>query len=221
MRIVLLGPPGAGKGTQAKILAEKLAVPHISTGDLLRENVKNGTSLGKEAKDYMERGLLVPDTLVAKMLTERFNQQDTKKGFILDGYPRNLSQAETLDGILKPKNMDIDFVVYLDTDEDTIIQRLSGRLVCSSCGANYHIKNMPPKVKGVCDKCNGKLFQRSDDNEETVRNRLQVYRKEVSSLVDYYEAGNKLHRLDGAEEPKIVLNKIVAFTKTHNDSLKV
>ena len=221
MRIVLLGPPGAGKGTQAKILAEKLAVPHISTGDLLRENVKNGTSLGKEANDYMERGLLVPDTLVAKMLTERFNQQDTKKGFILDGYPRNLSQAETLDGILKPKNMDIDFVVYLDTDEDTIIQRLSGRLVCSSCGANYHIKNMPPKVKGVCDKCNGKLFQRSDDNEETVRNRLQVYRKEVSSLVDYYEAGHKLHRLDGAEEPEIVLNKIVAFTKTHNDSLKV
>jgi adenylate kinase len=221
MRIVLLGPPGAGKGTQAKILAEKLAVPHISTGDLLRENVKNNTSLGKEAKDYMERGLLVPDTLVARMLTERIQQQDTKKGFILDGYPRNLSQAETLDSILKPKNMDIDFVVYLDTDEDTIIQRLSGRLVCSSCGANYHIKNMPAKVKGVCDKCSGKLFQRSDDKEDTVRNRLQVYKKEVSSLVDYYEAGHKLHRLDGAEEPKTVLNKIVAFTKTHNDSLKV
>ncbi|MCM8797630.1 MAG: adenylate kinase [Candidatus Omnitrophica bacterium] len=221
MRIVLLGPPGAGKGTQAKILADRLQVPHISTGDLLRENVKNNTDLGKEARDYMERGLLVPDELVAKMLTKRFAQSDTKNGFILDGYPRNLNQAETLDTILQEKNMAIDFVVYLDTAEDIIIQRLSGRLVCSVCAANYHIKNMPPKVKGVCDNCHGPLSQRTDDREETVRKRLQIYKKEVSSLIDYYERQHRLRRIDGGQEADIVLNKIIGFAKMLNDSLKV
>ena len=221
MRIVLLGPPGAGKGTQAKNLAGKLLLPHISTGDLLRENVKNNTSLGREAKDYMERGLLVPDELVARMLTRRFEQEDTKKGFILDGYPRNLAQAKTLDQILKTKGMEIDFVFYLDASEAIIIQRLSGRLVCSLCGANYHVRNMPPKVSGKCDKCQGQLFQRSDDKEDTIKNRLEVYRKEVSSLIDYYEVLHKLHRLNADEEPLTVLNKIITLVKTHNDSLKV
>ena len=221
MRIVLLGPPGAGKGTQAKNLAGKLLLPHISTGDLLRENVKNNTSLGREAKDYMERGLLVPDELVARMLTRRFEQEDTKKGFILDGYPRNLAQAKTLDQILKTKGMEIDFVFYLDASEAIIIQRLSGRLVCSLCGANYHVRNMPPKVSGKCDKCQGQLFQRSDDKEDTIKNRLEVYRKEVSSLIDYYEVLHKLHRLNADEEPLTVLNKIITMAKTHNDSLKV
>ena len=146
MRIILLGPPGAGKGTQSKKLAEKLDLPHISTGDILRKNVKEGTVLGTEAKDYMEKGLLVPDKLMAKMLKDRFEQPDIKKGFILDGYPRALTQAKTLDEILNTKKIGIDLVVYLDTSDAVIIQRLTGRLVCSVCGVNFHVKNMPPKV---------------------------------------------------------------------------
>jgi adenylate kinase len=201
MRIVLLGPPGAGKGTQAKVLAQKLKLPHISTGDLLRENVKGQSALGKEAKGYMDSGLLVPDELVAKMLMQRFDQPDVKQGFILDGYPRNIAQAKTLDEMLSSRKLDLDFVVYLDTSEAVIIQRLSGRLVCSACGLNFHIKNMPPKASGRCDNCKGLLIQRSDDKEETVKKRLEVYKKEVSSLIKYYEAQNKLHRLSGDEEP--------------------
>ena len=185
-RIVLLGPPGAGKGTQAKILAERLKISHISTGDLLRDNVKSGTDLGKEAKDYMERGLLVPDELVARMLMQRFDQPDIRKGFILDGYPRNISQAKTLQEILNKRKLELDFVIYLDASVSVIIQRLSGRLVCSNCGANFHITNMPPEVAGKCDKCSGTLFQRSDDKEETIRKRLEVYRTEASSLIQYY-----------------------------------
>ena len=145
MRIILLGPPGAGKGTQSKKLAEKLDLPHISTGDILRKNVKEGTALGKEAKDYMEKGLLVPDELVAKMLKDRFEEPDIKNGFILDGYPRALTQAKTLDDILNSKKIGIDLVIYLDTSDAVIIQRLTGRLVCSVCGANFHVKNMPLK----------------------------------------------------------------------------
>ena len=182
MRIVLLGPPGAGKGTQAKKLAERLGLAHISTGDILRQNVKDGTALGKEAKDFMERGLLVPDELMSKMLLERFSQSDIKKGFILDGYPRNFAQAKTLEDIFKQKNIDIDMVVYLDSSDNVIIQRLAGRLVCSVCGANFHSINMPPKVKGICDKCGGTLFQRTDDKEETIKKRLEVYKNEVFSL---------------------------------------
>ena len=147
MRIILLGPPGAGKGTQAKALAEKLKVAHISTGDILRQNVKEGTALGKEAKDYMERGLLVPDELMAKMLKKRFSLADVKGGFILDGYPRNLAQAKTLEEIFLLEGIEVDWIVYLDSSEEVIIQRLSGRLVCSKCQANYHIKNMPPKKR--------------------------------------------------------------------------
>ena len=209
MRLILLGPPGAGKGTQAKRLAEKLGVPHISTGDILRQNVKEKTSLGKQAKDFMDQGLLVPDELVAKMLMERFAGADVKKGFILDGYPRNINQAKTLDEMLKKINLDIDLVVYLDTSESVIIQRLTGRLVCSSCQANFHIKNMPPKIKGICDNCGGKLYQRTDDKEETVRARLEVYKKEVASLIQYYEATQKLSRLSADEEADIVLQKII------------
>ncbi|MFH0762456.1 MAG: adenylate kinase [Candidatus Omnitrophota bacterium] len=212
MRIVLLGPPGAGKGTQSKALAQKLELPHISTGDLLRKNVKEATALGLEAKAFMERGDLVPDELVVKMLMQRFAQPDVKKGFILDGYPRNLAQAKTLDGILKEGKIDLDLVVYLDTSEPVIIQRLGGRLVCSKCGANFHIKNMPPKVEGACDSCGGRLYQRSDDKEETVRKRLEVYRQETASLIQYYQQKQKLHRLFADEEAQVVLKDIVELS---------
>ena len=221
MKIVLLGPPGAGKGTQAKRLAAKVALPHISTGDLLRENVKNGTPLGKEAKDFMDKGLLVPDELVARMLSERFNQPDVKKGFILDGYPRNIAQAKTLDELLSGKSLDLDFVVYLDTTDSIIIQRLSGRLVCSGCGANFHVTNMPPKKSGACDGCGASLYQRNDDKEETIKKRLEVYKKEISPLIAYYQAQKKLNRLSGDKDPEIVLREIIELSNRRNDSLKV
>lgn len=213
MRIILLGPPGAGKGTQAKVLAQELGVAHISTGDILRQNVKEATLLGKEAKDFMDRGLLVPDDLMSKMLQDRFAQDDIKLGFILDGYPRNITQAETLEGIFKLKGIDIDLVVYLDSSDSVIIQRLSGRLVCSKCSANYHITNMPPLKQGFCDKCGGSLYQRTDDKVETIKKRLEVYKNEVSDLVKYYSEQNKLHRLSADGEAQDVLKEIVALTK--------
>ncbi len=221
MRIVLLGPPGAGKGTQAKVLAQKLQVPHISTGDILRQNVAQQTALGKEAKDYMDKGLLVPDELVTQMLDKRLQQLDVKHGFILDGYPRNLAQAKVLDVMLKEKKMDIDMVVYLDASAQVIIQRLSGRLVCKSCGANFHATNMPPKVALVCDTCKGKLYQRSDDNEETIKNRLSVYRKEVKDLSLYYQKIHKLEHVSADEDPPIVLEKVISLAKQRNDTVKV
>ena len=221
MRIILLGPPGAGKGTQAKRLAEKLDAAHISTGDILRRNVSDQTPLGKETKDFMERGLLVPDELMSKMLLERFTQNDIKKGFILDGYPRNLAQAITLEDIFKRKNIDIDMAVYLDSSERVIIQRLSGRLVCGACGANFHAVNMPPKKKGICDRCSGSLFQRTDDKEETIIKRLEVYKKEVSSLIKYYQQKNKLYRLNADGEAEAVLNEIIVLSNKLHDSLKV
>jgi len=221
MRIVLLGPPGAGKGTQAKRLAESLKIAHISTGDILRQNVKDGTALGKEAKDFMDKGALVPDELMSKMLSDRFAQADIKNGFILDGYPRNFSQALTLEEIFKQRNLDIDMVVYLDSSDSVIIQRLSGRLVCSVCGANFHVTNMPPKVKGICDKCQGTLFQRTDDKVETIKRRLEVYKTEVSSLIKYYQDKKKLYRISADGDAGLVLNEIVALTKKLHDSLKV
>ncbi len=213
MQIVLLGPPGAGKGTQAVELAKNLSLPHISTGDLLRQNVAGNTPLGNEAKGYMEKGALVPDELVGKMLSQRLAQPDTKKGFILDGYPRNLSQAKALDEDLKTKGIDIDFVFYLETSEQVVIQRLCGRLVCRACGANFHITNMPPKVNGICDRCGGELYQRSDDKEETIRKRLEVYKKEVSVLIKYYQDRKKLVTLSSDGEAKIVLDKILEMVK--------
>jgi len=221
MRIILLGPPGAGKGTQAIQLAKELNLPHISTGDLLRQNVAGNTPLGKQAKGYMEKGALVPDELVSQMLSQRLGQADTKKGFILDGYPRNINQAIALDKVLKKKGMDIDFVFYLETSEAVVIQRLSGRLVCKSCGANFHITNMPPKVKDTCDHCNGSLYQRSDDKEETIRKRLEVYKKEVAVLIKHYQEKQKLEALSSDGEAKIVLNKILSLVKERHDSLKV
>lgn len=212
MYLVLLGPPGAGKGTQAKRLAERLDLAHISTGDILRQNVKAGTDLGKQAKGIMDKGLLVPDDLVAKMLDERFDNPDIKNGFILDGYPRTLSQAKTLDEILGNKKLTVDLVVYLNTSDAIIIKRLTGRLVCSKCGANFHVTNMPPKAKGFCDSCQAALYQRSDDNEETVRKRLEVYKNEVASLIEYYTKAEKLHSLNADLDPGIVLEQIIELS---------
>jgi adenylate kinase len=214
MRIVLLGPPGAGKGTQARVLAEKIKVAHISTGDLLRQNVSVGSDLGREAKGYMEKGALVPDTLVNRMLARRFDDPDIKKGFILDGYPRNLKQAESLDEILKERNSGIDLVFYLDTSEKVILQRLTGRRVCKGCGANFHVKNMPPKKDGICDNCGGVLYQRSDDNEATIRNRLEVYKNESAPLIDYYSSSGKLKSLNADGEAGIVLDEMVRLIKS-------
>lgn len=221
MRIVLLGPPGAGKGTQAKRLAVKLRLPHVSTGDLLRQNVKDGTALGRQAKDFMDKGLLVPDDLVAKMLLERFNKADIKKGFILDGYPRNLTQAEELDKILTQKNMGIDLAIYLDASVPVIIQRLTGRLVCASCGANFHATNMPPKEKGTCDHCGGRLYQRNDDKEETVKKRIEVYKQETASLIDHYRNKQKLHSFCADADAGLVLDQILDLAQKYDDSLKV
>jgi adenylate kinase len=211
MRIILLGPPGAGKGTQAIKLAQRLNLPHISTGDILRQNVTKQTELGKAAKDYMNKGLLVPDALVAKMLMQRIDEPDTKAGFILDGYPRNLNQAETLDKMLKDRGAKINLVIDLDSSEAVIIQRLTGRLVCRSCGMNFHKKNMPPKIEGICDSCGGKLYQREDDKEETVRKRLEVYRQETVSLINYYKKTGKLNRLSADGDPEVILNQIIAL----------
>lgn len=221
MKIILLGPPGAGKGTQAITLSQQLKLAHISTGDLLRQNCSSGTDLGKEAKSYMDKGTLVPDELVTEMLKVRLQQPDTKIGFILDGYPRNINQAMALDELLKTRNSEIDLVFYLETSEPVIIQRLSGRLVCKLCGVNFHIKNMPPKKRGVCDNCGGELYQRTDDKEETIRKRLQVYLDESAPLIEYYTDSGKLHRMSADEDAAIVLNKIILLVKVYNDSLKV
>jgi adenylate kinase len=209
MIIILLGPPGAGKGTQAKVLGGELNLPHISTGDMLRQNVQGNTELGREAKDFMDRGALVPDELLTQMLEQRISQEDTKRGFILDGYPRNIAQAKILDGMLGDLGKKLDLVVYLDATKPVIIQRLSGRLVCRSCGNNFHLTNMPPRKEGVCDRCGGELYQRQDDKEETILKRLEVYLKETSGLIDYYGRQNKLSRISADGSSQAVLEKII------------
>jgi len=222
VRIILLGPPGAGKGTQAKNLSERLKIPRISTGDLLRQNVKENTELGRQAKKIMEKGDLVPDNLVTEMLIEQLSSPNSKDGFILDGYPRNIAQAKKLDEILGKKAKEDEYVIYLDTSQPVIIQRLTGRRVCSRCGINYHIKNMPPKHDMVCDKCGGPLIQRVDDKEETIKNRLKVYLNETSSLIDYYDKNKRLGRICADGDADIVLNKIAALAASKaNDTSKV
>ena len=213
MRVILLGPPGAGKGTQSKRLAKRTGLLHISTGDLLRENVSLGSELGQQAKGYMDKGALVPDELVIKMIAERIAQDDAKSGFILDGFPRTIRQAENLDKLLQVHSLKIDYVIYLDTTEGIIIQRLSGRLVCSKCQGNFHAKNMPPKQKMICDYCGGVLYQRSDDNPQTIKKRLDVYKDDSSPLIRYYEAQGILKRLDADRDADPVLEEIVLLLK--------
>lgn len=221
MRIVLLGPPGAGKGTQAKVLSRKLNLVHISTGDILRQNVSEESELGSQAKGFMEKGALVPDELVRLMLANRIEQPDTQKGFILDGYPRNLNQAKVLDQMLSEREMDIDFVFYLESSESVIIQRLSGRLACSVCGENFHIQNMPPKVVMTCDNCGSRLYQRSDDKAETIKRRLEIYRQDSAPVIEYYQKDKKLFQVDSDEGPEVVLGEITRIIQENHDSCKV
>ncbi len=194
---VLIGPPGAGKGTQAKVIAEKYGLVHISSGDLFRENLKNQTELGLLAKSYMDRGELVPDNVTISMIKERLGRPDCEKGAILDGFPRTLEQAKALDGMLANQGSKIDLVPALSVPDEELMGRLTGRRVCRSCGATYHMQFMLPKVEGVCDKCGGELYQRSDDSPETVRNRLYVYYKQTSPLIGYYFAKDLTVFVDG------------------------
>ncbi len=204
MRVILFGSPGSGKGTQAMLLADFLGIRKISLGDILREEIKKGSNLGREVKSYMEHGFLVPDDLVSRVIEEHID----KKGFLLDGYPRNLSQAEKLDEILNKNDSDIDSVIYLDIDEQTIVDRLSKRRVCKSCGANYHLVSLPAKKEGICDRCGSELTQRSDDDPEVIKKRWQVFSQEVNKILDFYQKKNKLVKVDGRGEIGKVLERI-------------
>lgn len=195
--IVLLGPPGAGKGTQAVILAKEYKVLHVSTGDMLREAIKEGSEAGLEAQKYMNAGELVPDGIVTRAVIDRMNKRDAASGVILDGYPRTVKQAESLESSLKKEGRSLEMVLYFRTSEKVAIERLAGRRVCSACGKNYHVKNMPSQKEGICDVCNGKLIQREDDNPETVKNRLAVYQEKTKDLIDFYKEQKLLVEVDG------------------------
>lgn len=211
MRLVLLGPPGAGKGTQAKVLSQGYHIPHISTGDILREAVKAKTLVGMRAKEFMDKGGLVPDEVVIEIVAERVARPDCKEGFILDGFPRTGAQAKALDSTLTRLKCPIDLVLYFKTSVEMIIQRLSGRRVCRNCAATYHIRNIPSKVAGKCDLCGGELYQRDDDKEETIRNRIKVYENTVPQIIDYYEAKGILRTVSGdmdVDEANAYLKKL-------------
>ncbi len=210
MNIILLGPPGAGKGTQAKRMIERYGIPQISTGDMLRAALKAGTPLGLEAKKYMDQGALVPDAVVVGLVKERIQQEDCKKGYMLDGFPRNVSQAETLDGMLKELGQKIDHVVCIDVPDQELIQRLTGRRTCRECGAGFHVMFDPPKKENVCDKCGGQLYQRDDDNEATVTSRLKVYADQTKPLIDYYEKQGKLRKINGLGSIDEIFERIKA-----------
>lgn len=208
MNIVLLGPPGAGKGTQGVVLSKSYQIPHISTGDILREAVKSATPLGKKAKMFMDSGELVPDEVVVGIVVDSLGQDDAKKGYILDGFPRTLKQAEELDAALKRKASGIDMALYFEIPEDIAIERLTGRRVCKKCGANFHIKNIPTKIEGICDKCGAELFQRPDDKLETVKNRLKVYARQTRPLIEYYTKKGILKKVSGALDVKDLFKEL-------------
>jgi adenylate kinase len=197
MRIAFLGPPGAGKGTQARDLAQEWGVLHLATGDMLREAVAAGSPLGREAKGYMDQGALVPDDVIVRMMGERLGKSDAGQGFILDGFPRTIAQAEALAKLLKDLGQGLDTVIYFDVSEPELLRRLTGRRVCRKCGHTYHLVSNPPKRPGVCDACGGELYQRDDDGETTVRNRLEVYQRQTSPLLDYYRQRNQLATVSG------------------------
>ena len=209
MNLILLGPPGAGKGTQAAKIIEKYEIPHISTGDIFRENIKEGTPLGKKAQEYMNRGELVPDSLVIEIATDRLTKDDCKEGFLLDGFPRTVEQAEALDKFLAEDGKKVDHVLDIDVEADILMKRLTGRRVCKGCGATFHITNIPPKVEGVCDVCGEELYQRDDDTEETVANIIEVYNSQTKPLIDYYEKSGNISHLDGSVDPDELLAEIV------------
>ena len=197
MKIIMLGAPGAGKGTQAKMIAEKYSIPHISTGDIFRANIKNGTELGMEAKKYMDQGKLVPDELTVKILLDRVAQPDCENGYVLDGFPRTIPQAEVLDKALKELGDQIDYAINVDVPDENIVNRMSGRRACVACGATYHIKYNAPKVENVCDSCGKELIIREDDKPETVQKRLTVYHEQTQPLIDFYEKKGVLKSVDG------------------------
>lgn len=209
MRAVLLGPPGAGKGTQAVKLVEKYGVPQISTGDIFRKNIKEGTELGKKAQEYMNAGGLVPDELVVDLVKDRLMQDDCKNGYLLDGFPRTIFQAEQLDKFLEEQGQALDAVINFEVGHDTLIERLTGRRICKDCGAGYHVKNLPPKVEGICDKCGGTLEQRKDDTVETAENRIVVYNESTAPLIEYYKTSGKLKNFDAEQDHTVVFKQIV------------
>lgn len=211
MKIIMLGAPGAGKGTQAKMIAEKYQVPHVSTGDIFRANIKNGTELGMEAKKYMDQGQLVPDELTVKILLDRVAQPDCKNGYVLDGFPRTIPQAEVLDKALAELSESIDYAINVDVPDENIVKRMSGRRACLSCGATYHIEHVPPKKEGICDTCGQELVLRDDDKPETVLNRLDVYHKQTQPLIDFYTEKGVLRTVDGTVDMQDVFGAIVAI----------
>lgn len=211
MKIIMLGAPGAGKGTQAKMIAEKYTVPHISTGDIFRANIKNGTELGMEAKKYMDQGLLVPDELTVRILLDRVAQEDCKNGYVLDGFPRTIPQAQVLDEALNKLGDRIDYAIDVDVPDENIIKRMSGRRACLTCGATYHIEHIPPKKEGICDVCGSELVLRDDDKAETVKNRLDVYHKQTQPLIDFYTEKGVLKTVDGTLPMNEVFAAITAI----------
>ena len=211
MKIIMLGAPGAGKGTQAKMIAEKYSIPHVSTGDIFRANIKNGTQLGMEAKQYMDQGLLVPDELTVKILLDRVANEDCKNGYVLDGFPRTIPQAEVLDKALSELGDQIDYAINVDVPDENIVKRMGGRRACLSCGATYHIEHVPPKSEGICDSCGQELVLRDDDKPETVQNRLNVYHEQTQPLIEFYSAKGVLKTVDGTMDMKEVFEAIVTI----------
>lgn len=209
MKIIMLGAPGAGKGTQAKQIAAKYEIPHISTGDIFRANIKEGTALGMEAKSYMDKGQLVPDELTVKILLDRVSNDDCKNGYVLDGFPRTIPQADVLDKAVSELNDKIDYAINVDVKDDNIIRRMSGRRACLNCGATYHIVNVPPKKEGICDTCGSELVIRDDDKEETVKARLLAYHEQTQPLIDYYNNKGILKEVDGTKDMNDVFADIV------------
>ncbi|MCK4521845.1 MAG: adenylate kinase [Nanoarchaeota archaeon] len=215
MNIIFLGAPGVGKGTYTSRVKEKYSIPHISTGDIFRGNIKNNTLLGKEAKGYMDKGQLVPDEVTINMVKDRLSQDDVKDGYILDGFPRTIAQAEALKEFSK-----VDIAVNFAARDDVIIQRLSGRRICRKCGAIFHVKNIPPKTEGVCDKCGGEIYQRDDDKPEAIKKRLEVYKKQTSPLIDYYKEGGNLIVVDANSEDidSIIKNLVERLDSTRKSA---
>ena len=211
MKIIMLGAPGAGKGTQAKMIADKYGVPHISTGDIFRANIKNGTELGMEAKKYKDQGLLVPDELTVRILLNRVAQDDCKNGYVLDGFPRTIPQAEVLDSELTKLGDHIDYAINVDVPDENIVKRMSGRRACLTCGATYHIEHVPPKKEGICDVCGSELVLRDDDKPETVKNRLNVYHEQTQPLIDFYTEKGVLKTVDGTVPMEEVFAAITAI----------
>ncbi|HKM22954.1 MAG TPA: adenylate kinase [Lachnospiraceae bacterium] len=209
MKIIMLGAPGAGKGTQAKMIADKYGIPHISTGDIFRANIKEQTALGMEAKQYMDKGALVPDELTVKILLDRVAKDDCNTGYVLDGFPRTIPQAEVLDKAVAELGEHIDYAINVEVPDENIVNRMSGRRACLACGATYHVVHVPPKKEGICDRCGKELVLRDDDKPETVKKRLSVYHEQTQPLIDYYEKKNILKEVDGTKDMNDVFSDIV------------